>query len=290
MAIWNLGSINADLFYAVEHLPGPGETLASKSHTKGLGGKGANISVAAARAAARVCHIGSVGQDGLWARDLLLEWGVDTTHIEIGSEPTGHAIILTDDGGENSIVLSPGANTMITSDHLKQALSEANQGDWFVCQNETNAQIEAAKLAKMMGLRVAYVAAPFDADAVKGVLSALDLLILNAVEAEQLSAALDTTPDALGVPHVIVTLGADGADWYHAGRVTHVPAISVDPVDSTGAGDTFAGYVLAGLDRGFSMQQALQQAARAAAIMVTRYGTADVIPDLKDLEDFALGG
>ena len=289
MAIWNLGSINIDLFYAVPHLPGAGETLASTSHTRGLGGKGANISVAAARAGARANHIGSIGQDGVWTRDLLLEYGVDAQSITAGDTPTGHAIIATDADGENCIILAPGANHALTEDQLKQALTKANVDDWFVCQNETNLQSEGAKLAKQLGLHVAYVAAPFDADAVSAVLDTLDLLILNAVEAAQLTEATGHKPDALGVKDVIVTLGVDGADWYRGGSVKRIEPVKVTPVDSTGAGDTFAGYVIAHLDRGFAMDQALAQATRAAAIMVTRYGTADVIPDLKDLEDFKLG-
>ena len=116
MALWNLGSINADLFYSVPHLPGPGETLASTNHRKGLGGKGANISVAAARAAARVFHIGAVGNDGKWASDLLLEYGVDPRFIAVSDTATGHAIIATDADGENNIILYPGANQDISRD------------------------------------------------------------------------------------------------------------------------------------------------------------------------------
>lgn len=287
MAIWNLGSINADLFYAVPHLPGPGETLASTEHRRGLGGKGANISVAAARAAARVYHIGAVGQDGVWAKDLLMEFGVDTRHIKISEVPTGHAIIATDAAGENNIILYPGANQDISDQMRLASLSEASAGDWFVCQNETNGQSKACGLAKQMGLHVAYVAAPFDAEAVQQVLPHLDLLILNEVEADQLSAALGKHVSDLGISDVIVTQGSEGADWIANGAAPHhIDPIKVVPVDSTGAGDTFAGYVLACLDRGQPMKQALTTANLAAAIMVTRFGTADVIPDLKDIEDF----
>lgn len=170
MAIWNLGSINADLFYSVPHLPAAGETLASLDHRKGLGGKGTNISVAAARAAARVCHIGAIGKDGTWAKSRLLEYGVDTRHIREVSTPTGHAIIATDRAGENNIILFAGANREIADAQLQGALSEAARGDWFVCQNETNKQAEGAALARDLGLRIAYVAAPFDPDAVADVL------------------------------------------------------------------------------------------------------------------------
>ncbi len=286
MAVWNLGSINADLFYSVPHLPGPGETLASTKHSKGLGGKGANISVAAARAASRVFHIGSVGADGKWAVELLLEYGVDPSHISISEVATGHAIIATDTDGENNIILYPGANQHISENQLRTALSQANVGDWFVCQNETNAQETACTLAKQMGLNVAYIAAPFDALAVKDVLPHLDLLVLNEVEAVQLSEALDKPAKDLGIENVVITMGSKGAVWHNKNSAHSVPPIKVKAVDSTGAGDTFAGYLIACLDRGQPMEQALITANTAAAIMVTRYGTADVIPDLKDLEDF----
>jgi len=101
--IWNLGSINADNFYRVPHLAGAGETLAATAFQQGLGGKGANTSVAAARAAARVAHIGAVGADGRWAVDRLLEYGVDTPHIAQVGGPTGHANICVDDAGENNM-------------------------------------------------------------------------------------------------------------------------------------------------------------------------------------------
>lgn len=288
MAVWNLGSINSDLFYAVPHLPAPGETLAATGFQRGLGGKGANISVAAARAASRVHHIGAVGHDGRWAVDLLMEYGVDTRFIAQVDGPTGHANIYTDPDSENLIVILGGANQMISETSVQAALSSASAGDWLVCQNETNAQQETIELAKKLGLKIAYVAAPFDVDAVRAVIADLDLLILNEVEAEQLSEATGQTPDALPVPNVIVTKGRDGCVWYVETGAEHYAALKVEAVDSTGAGDTFAGYVLAGLDRGQPMPQAIRTAITASAIMVTRYGTADVIPDLKDIEDFVL--
>ena len=221
MAIWNLGSINADLFYAVPHLPAPGETLASTGFKRGLGGKGANISVAAARAAARVHHIGAVGPDGAWAVERLLEYGVDTRSIAMSDEATGHAIILTDAEGENEIILHGGANRSLEYASVASAIAAAASGDWFVCQNETNLQKQSAELAKQLGQKIAYIAAPFDPYAVEAVLPQLDLLILNAVEASQFEQALGWEVASLSVEHVIVTKGADGCAWYKAGQELH---------------------------------------------------------------------
>ncbi len=290
MAVWNLGSINIDRFYRVPHLPAAGETLAASEFDEGLGGKGANMSVAVARAAARVFHIGAIGPDGRWARDRLLEYGVDTRHIFESPGASGHANINVDALGENQIILYQGANHDISDAQIKGALVEAETSDFFLTQNETNGQRVAVELAKQMGLRVVYAAAPFEADAVAAVLDFVDLLVLNEIESKQLEAASGRSLSDLPVKDIVVTLGGDGARWLS--RTTpeqvHVPAYPVTAVDTTGAGDTFTGYLVAGLDRGFPMKQALDLASRAAAIMVTREGTADVIPDLKDIEDSTL--
>lgn len=287
MTIFNLGSINADHVYRVPHLPGPGETLAATSLQTGLGGKGANMSVAAARAGSHVAHIGAIGSDGLWARNRLLEYGVDTRHIVELDVPTGHAIINVDDAGENAITLFAGANQAISEDMVANVLSAGNAGDILVTQNETNAQAVAAEIGSKLGFRVCYAAAPFDANAVKAVLPYLDFLILNAVEAQQLEKALGMPIEELDVADIIITLGSDGARWIGDGTDQHFDAIAVEPVDTTGAGDTYTGYVLAGLDRGLTMGQSISLAMRAAALMVTRMGTADVIPDLKEVEEFS---
>ena len=286
MAIWNLGSINQDIVYAMPHIPAPGETLASTGRQVFMGGKGTNMSVAAARAAATVHHIGAVGPDGKWAIERLTEYGVDTRNISEIDTETAQAIIMVDPGGENAIILHPGANHEVPQATLQSALADASTGDWLVMQNETNLQRTAAEMGRKLGLQVAYAAAPFSAERVQAVLPYLDFLILNAVEAEQLAHATGQTPDQLSVRDVIVTLGAGGADWYGAHGKEHFDAIKVDPVDTTGAGDTFTGYVLAGLDRGLPMGQAIGQAIRAGALMVMRHGTADVIPDLSEVLNF----
>ena len=291
MAVWNLGSINIDRFYRVPHLPASGETLAAHSYSEGLGGKGANMSVALARAGARVCHIGAVGADGIWTRDRLLEYGVDTRFIATSKQVTGHANISISDDGENQIILLPGANADISEESVSRALTEATTSDLFLMQNETNGQEEAAALAKQLGLTVAYAAAPFVAKAVERVLPYADMLFLNEVEAEQLREATGQKVDQLPLSHAIVTRGAEGAIWHDlaSGNAVHIPAYPANVIDTTGAGDTFTGFALAGLDRGMKMEQALRLASQAAALMVSRLGTADVIPDLKDIEDARFG-
>ncbi|MBT8456883.1 MAG: ribokinase [Alphaproteobacteria bacterium] len=289
MTIWNFGSINADHFYDVPHLPAPGETLAATAYRIGLGGKGANQSVAAARAGAEVRHIGAVGQDDAWAIDRLAQYGVKTDHIARVNVATGHAVIyVAASDGENSIVIYPGANAAIELGAVKDALEAAATGDLLLMQNETGGQRAVAEVAKARGLRLIYSAAPFDADAVRDVLPYIDTLIVNEVEARQLSTALDTDINALPVANVVVTLGSDGAVWHDigAGTEARVAAIRVTPVDTTGAGDTFAGYLAAGLDAGLTVKDAMGRAAAAAALKVTRPGTADAIPSSDDVERF----
>lgn len=288
MTVYNLGSINADVFYTLPHLVGPGETLAASTLYEGMGGKGANMSVAVARAGSVVHHIGAVGPDGAWAIERLTDYGVGTGFIQTVDEKTGHAIIMVDENGENAIVIYSGANLRIGDANIAQSLGQAKAGDIFITQNETNAQAFAARTANEAGLRVAYAAAPFEATAVTAVLPYLDLLILNQVEAEQLETATGLPANKLSIADVIVTLGADGCLWYNnsAGTETEFAAQKVTPVDTTGAGDTFTGFVLAALDQGKPMPQAIDLATKAAAIMVTRKGTADVIPTLADVQNF----
>lgn len=285
MTIFNLGSINADHFYAVPHLPGPGETLAALTLSTGLGGKGANQSVAAARAGTQVRHLGAVGPDGAWAVARLAALGVDTAGVATVDQPTGHAIICIDKTGENQILLYPGANRAVSRSVLA-ALSEGMPGDWLMLQNETNLLVEAASAARKRGLQVAVSAAPFDPSMVREILPFTDLLLLNVVEARQLTQAMGVALTDLPVPQIVVTKGAEGAEW-HDLRVREsvsVPAHSVAVVDTTGAGDTFAGYFVAALSQGAPADQALHLATAAAAVKVTRAGTADAIPLRADVE------
>jgi len=289
--IWNLGSINADKFYALPHLPGPGETLAATRFDQGLGGKGANMSVAAARAGARIEHIGAVGQDGKWAVERLLEYGVDTRHVAILDTATGHANINVDQDGENNIVLFAGANHGITDQMIGAALTEASPGDVLLMQNETLGQSYAAKTAKTLGLKVAYAAAPFVAEAIMSIMDQIDLLVLNEVEEAQLREATGKKLHDLPIADIVVTLGSDGCKWAsNTAKTTETyAAYKVEPVDTTGAGDTFTGYLVAGLDRGMDMPAAIDLASKAGALMVMRHGTADVVPDLKEVQDHDFG-
>ncbi|HGG63622.1 MAG TPA: ribokinase [Rhodobacteraceae bacterium] len=288
MTIYNLGSINADHFYQVPHLPEPGETLAADGFSTGLGGKGINQSVAAALAGSKVVHIGAVGPDGQWAVDRIAGFGVETQHIQTVETPTGHAIINVDTKGENAIVIFSGANNCQSVTQIEQVLSGADKGDILLLQNETTLQAEAAKIAYDRGLKVIYSAAPFSVEAVKNVMKYVTILMMNQVESEQLCAGLETDLASLPVSEIIVTKGSNGAMWLQpeTGETSYTPSFPVKPVDTTAAGDTFAGYVAAGLDQGMNVQDAMRRASAAAALKVTRKGTADVIPSVDEVANF----
>ncbi|MFQ5567111.1 MAG: ribokinase [Paracoccaceae bacterium] len=286
MSIFNLGSINIDHVHRVAHLPGPGETVADTGYASGLGGKGANQSLAAASAGARVHHIGAVGRDGAWTAERLAAAGVDVSDLAVMEAVTGHAIVCVDSGGENLIVIHGGANRALTAAQIERALARARPGDWFLAQNETNLIAEGFARARARGLHTAYAAAPFEAAAAAALIGSVDLLAVNAVEAGQLAAHLGTTVDALPVPELLVTLGARGARYRAGEAVSEVAAFAVTPVDTTGAGDTFLGVFLAARDGGAAPEAALRQAAAAAALQVTRPGAADAIPAAGEVAAF----
>jgi ribokinase len=284
MTIYNLGSINIDHSYRMDHLPVPGETIAARTLQTGLGGKGANQSIAIARAGGAVRHIGAIGPEGPWTVDRLAADGVDVSHVAKGEVPTGHAIIAVDDAAENAIILFPGANRQVTSDQVETALSNAQPGDWLLLQNETSAGVEAARLARGRGLKVCYCAAPFDPEAVRDILPFTDLLSVNEVEEAQLRAALPQ--GALDGIDRLVTYGSRGAAYISGAAATRVDAFRVVPVDTTGAGDTFLGYALSGIDAGRPLDKALTRASAAAAIQVTRPGAAEAIPMGDEVDTF----
>ncbi|MGI3184977.1 ribokinase [Nioella aestuarii] len=284
MAIFNLGSINIDHSYRMAHLPAPGETIAAHSLLTGLGGKGANQSIAIARAGGVVNHIGAIGPEGEWTVDRLAADGVDVSRVARVGTPTGHAIIAVDDAAENAIILFPGANRQVTAKQVSEALSEARPGDWLLLQNETSAGVEAAQLARGKGVRVCYCAAPFDSAAVREILPFTDLLSVNELEEAQLVADLPT--GAMDGIARLVTYGSRGAAYLAGEDVTRVEAFAVTPVDTTGAGDTFLGFALAALDARQEVEAALIRAAAAAAIQVTRPGAAEAIPTGDEVDAF----
>lgn len=281
MRIFNFGSINIDHVYRVGHFVQPGETLGVSSYQRFLGGKGANQSLALARAGAAVSHVGAVDVDSQWAVDYLQHDGVDSQWIATADTPTGHAIIQVDDSGENCILIDAGANATLDEQRVATVLASADPTDWVLLQNETSAVAATARLAADKGLPVAYNPAPFDADAVTAVLPHVRLLIVNGTEFEALSKTLeDALPSHLDL---LITHGDVGAELRYDGEQIFVPALKVNAVDTTGAGDTFIGYYLASQLAGLDKVSSLERAAAASALCVSRAGAAESIPHAADV-------
>ncbi len=297
MPIYNYGSINIDHIYRVPHLVMPGETLASHAYHKVLGGKGANQSIALARAGAAVRHIGRYHAADAAMLAPLSAAGVDVSGVAAVSEPTGHAIIQVDDKAENAIVLYAGANHSFTRDELPGLLADAAAGDWLLLQNECSCTADMIRTAAAKGMQVAFNPAPMQADIAALPLAQLSVLFVNQVEVMQLlaadvGAALGHTwlagqlqaryPDT----QVVVTLGSQGACSFYQGTVTYVPALPVQAVDTTGAGDTFIGYFMQAWMAGQPVQVALERACKAAALCVQRLGASSSIPTAVEVDTF----
>lgn len=283
MAVYTLGSINIDHVYQVPHLARPGETIAATNYSMGLGGKGANQSVAAAKAGAKVFHIGAMGRDMGWALQELIGYGVDVSNVLTLNSATGHAIIQVDPEAENTITLFPGANRLITESHVSRALASARPDDLFLMQNETSAQSSAVRLAADMGLRILYSPAPFELEPLQDAIPFASLLLMNEGEAAEMTGALGSMPDC----DVIITKGSDGAEW-HSQRHSplYLGSFPVSAIDTTGAGDCFAGFIAAALDAGLPPEDALRRATAAAALQVTRPGAAAAMPSAAEVDAF----
>lgn len=286
-----LGSLNMDLVLQVPHAPAAGETLHGHSIQHIPGGKGGNQAVSCARQGAHVSLIGCIGADadGEALRSALQEDGIDTDALRTDhTTPTGTAVILVEDSGQNRIVVIAGANAGLQIDEaaLKTRLANA---DVFVTQFETPlAQVRRGmELAHGAGCKVVLNPSPmqpFDA----ALWPLIDTLVVNEVEAGALAGRSVATPHeaaaagaalrARGVVRVIVTLGAAGAVTIDADGARHHPAPQVKVVDTTAAGDTFLGAVAVALASGTSLDEAASLGIRAASLCITRPGAQPSIP------------
>jgi ribokinase len=296
-----VGSVNHDHFVLVDSLPSPGETVAARSSSDSLGGKGANQAVAASLAGAQVTFAGAVGDDasGVFARATFERYGVDHHALRVAERATGAAYITVDAAGENTIIVLPGANSSVGPEVLNDAAGVAPA--IVVTQGELPlpAIAAAARFASDRGARFLLNLAPV-VDVPVDVFAQADPLIVNEHEAARiLGGEAPSTPDeALAVARllgerarsVILTLGAAGAVIHSADAGTvHIPAATPPGlvVDTTGAGDAFVGVVAARLAAGDSLVAAGELAAVAAAISVSRHGTID---SYASAEEMGMGG
>jgi ribokinase len=288
------GSINVDLIVGVPTLPAAGETVLGDRFVQQSGGKSANQAVAAARVGAAVTMLGAVGADDLGRSALagLGAAGVDTSRCRVVEDThTGLALIVVDERGENQIAVASGANARLDQEVIRAQTADLTPAPGSVCligfEVADDAVLAAARWAGGHGLRLLVNPAP--ARPLDRELLALGpILTPNETEAEALSGERDPEAAAValaersGAP-VIVTLGAQGALLYEDGTAERLPALSVEPVDTTGAGDALNGILAAELARGAGLREALRWALAGASLKTTKPGAQAGLPSREDI-------
>ena len=288
--ILTFGSINADIVVPVPKLPQPGETVLGGSYEILPGGKGANQALAARRAGADVMLAGAVGRDGFAAIALasLRGEGVDTHLVRDIELPTGCALIMVASSGENIIAVAPGANMGVRCDWVSEDLLDANTtlvAQLEVPPGETQALIR--RVRRRGGRCVLNLAPALPIDL--ALLPEIDLLVANESEAATMSS------DPMGIARrlrqgLVVTRGAAGASaFFSNGSRLDLPALAINPVDTTGAGDTFVGVLAAAFDLGASLEAALRRASAAAGLACLARGAQTAMPRSAAIEAAVAG-
>lgn len=284
------GSLNVDLILRVPALPGPGQTVLTPSYGRANGGKGANQAVAAARAGAEVRMVGRVGRDEMG--DALIESlaaeGIDQSAVKGCAAPTGLALIAVDTAGENQIVVASGANLEARAADVPRAW--LGPGTTVVLQLEVphDACFAVGRAAREAGARVVLNAAP--AGPVDP--AAFDILVVNEGEATAVARAASLAGQGVAAAGalasawdrtVVITRGAKGAVAFERGRRLTVPALPVEPFDTTGAGDAFVGAFAAALDGDAGLEDALRHGVVAGALACLVEGAQPSMPDAKSI-------
>ncbi|HEX2773737.1 MAG TPA: ribokinase [Micromonosporaceae bacterium] len=283
-----VGSANMDLVAVAPKLPRPGETVLGTDFVTVPGGKGANQAIAAARAGGSSAFLGAIGSDsfGVTLRARIAASGVDTSHIRVVYGASGVAVIMVNAEGENSIVVTPGANGALTA-LTEPELAAVRDADVMVAQLEIPVETvaQAAAAAHTAGTRVVLNAAPAR-PLPPALLDAVDLLVVNEVEARTITGGNDFTALLSAVPRVVVTLGADGA-WYgdRGGTDRSVSGIRVTAVDSTAAGDAFTGALAVAWAEGRDLVDAVRWACAAGAACVRRVGASVSLPQRAEIDE-----
>ena len=295
MKILNFGSLNIDRVYGVSHIVKPGETITAESLNTYAGGKGLNQSIAAARAGGQVMHLGAIGNEGEFLAELLKSAGADTENIMRLDTASGHAIIQVEQGGENSIVVFGGANRQLTKEYVLSCLDKGEPGDFVLLQNETNETATIISEAAKRGLIVVFNPSPFNESIKTLPLSDVGLFIVNEIEAAELAgmSGSDEPEKILAAlsalypkADIVMTLGTKGVVCSVAGEIFRQGIFKVKAVDTTAAGDTFCGYLLASRCKGKNMPDSLRISAAASAIAVSRAGAAPSIPTEDEVQKF----
>ena len=288
-----IGSSNTDMTVKSEKMPAPGETVLGGEFIMGPGGKGANQAVAARRLGGDVCFICKVGRD-IFGDNAVAGYdreGIDTSHVLRSDKASGVALILVDKNAENSISVAPGANNDLTPEDVDSVADVIKASDYLILQLEIPVEsvLRAAQIAHEAGVYVILnpaPACPLPAE----LFSYLSLITPNAGEVELMTGVTGELDDKvaalrkMGVSDVIITLGSRGSYVAPEGREAElVPALKVNAVDTTAAGDTFCGALCVALSEGKDLAEAARFATKASSLTVQKMGAQSSIPYRKDL-------
>lgn len=291
-----IGSANLDLIATVERLPRPGETVPGDGFSTAPGGKGANQALAARRAGADVRMVGAVGQDAFadQALALLQEGGVDLSRMRRAETATGIAVILVEAAGENVIAIVPGGNDTVSPSDV--AAARLSAGDFLMMQLEIpfDAVEAALAAARQAGVPSMLNTAPFRAEAGK-LLAQADYVVANETEFDLYADALDLAGDDREAKMrdfcvrtgriVVVTLGAEGVMAATPDGFVRARGLTITPIDTVGAGDTFCGYLAASLEQGLALEEALRRAAVAGSLACLKPGAQPAIPFAAEIDE-----
>lgn len=289
MKILNIGSLNIDYTYQLEHIVCPGETISSRQLEVFPGGKGLNQSIALARAGAKVYHAGKIGDDGKFLLDVCVDSGVNTQYIEVSTVRTGNAIIQVDTHGQNSIILYPGANRNLDKIYIDRVLSDFTSEDILVLQNEVNMLDYIIEQANQKNMLIFLNPSPYDDLILDIDFTKIHTILMNEVEGKQITGKvdpieiLDTMLHKYPTTNVLLTVGEKGSYFQDNNHRIYQPAYKVNVVDTTGAGDTFTGYYIASISNGLDQKEALLLATKAAALSIQQSGASSSIPQRNEV-------
>ena len=287
-----IGSSNTDMTIRASRLPAPGETILGGEFKMGRGGKGANQAVAAKRLGGNVTFVCKVGNDvfGNESVQAYAAEGMDISRILRSEKPSGTALIMVDDSGENCISVAPGANGDISVEDIRSIADLIRSASYLILQLEipVAAVVEAAHIAHEAGVCVILNPAPAT-KLPESIFADIDILTPNQTETAILNGISDDPDKAvarlaeLGVGRIVMTRGSKGSAVYENGKCTLVDACKVNAIDATAAGDTFCGALCVGLSEGLDLVEAARFATRASALTVQKMGAQESIPYRKDL-------
>lgn len=287
-----IGSSNTDMTIRASRLPAPGETILGGEFKMGRGGKGANQAVAAKRLGGNVTFVCKVGNDvfGNESVQAYAAEGMDISRILRSEKPSGTALIMVDDSGENCISVAPGANGDISVEDIRSIADLIRSASYLILQLEipVAAVVEAAHIAHEAGVCVILNPAPAT-KLPESIFADIDILTPNQTETAILTGISDDPDKAvarlaeLGVGRIVMTRGSKGSAVYENGKCTLVEACKVNAIDATAAGDTFCGALCVGLSEGLDLVEAARFATRASALTVQKMGAQESIPYRKDL-------